>query len=184
MKLDSLQIIEKFYDPGTRLYDILVGHSRIVAEKSLEIARGLPHLNPDLDFIETAAMLHDIGIFLTRSESIGCLGKAAYVCHGYLGRELLDDLGLPPEYGLVSERHTGAGITRENIVLNKLPLPQREMVPLSLEEKIICAADKYHSKNPKFSGRNITTAEVVEELRKINDDHAGRFSIWAKEFGL
>ena len=184
MKIDPLQIIEKFYDPGTRLYDILVNHSRIVTDKSLDIARSLPHLNPDLEFIETAAMLHDIGIFLTRSESIGCFGKAAYVCHGYLGRELLDELGLPPEYGLVSERHTGAGITKENIILNKLPLPQRDMVPLSLEEKIICAADKYHSKNPKFSGRTITTAEVVEGLRKINDDHAERFILWAEEFRL
>ena len=185
MKPDSLKIIEKFYDPGTRLYDILVNHSRIVRDKSLDIARSLPpHLNPDLEFIETAAMLHDIGIFLTCSESIGCFGKASYVCHGYLGRELLDELGLPPEYGLVSERHTGAGITRENILANKLPLPQRDMIPLSLEEKIICAADKYHSKNPKFSGRTITTTEVIEELRKINDDHAGRFILWAEEFGL
>jgi uncharacterized protein len=184
LKIDPLQIIEKFYGPGTRLYDILVNHSRIVRDKSLDIARSLPHLNPDLEFIETAAMLHDIGIFLTRSESIGCFGKAAYVCHGYLGRELLDELGLPPEYGMVSERHTGAGITRKNIVLNKLPLPQRDMVPLSLEEKIICAADKYHSKNPRSSGRTITTAEVIEGLRKINSDHAERFTLWAGEFGL
>ena len=184
MKIDPLQIIEKFYDPGTRLYDILVNHSRIVTDKSLDIARSLPHLNPDLEFIETAAMLHDIGIFLTRSESIGCFGKAAYVCHGYLGRELLDELGLPPEYGMVSERHTGAGITKQNILLNHLPLPHRDMVPISLEEKIICAADKYHSKNPKFSGKTMTTAEVIEGLRKINNDHAARFILWAEEFGL
>lgn len=166
------------------VYDILVRHSRIVTEKSLEIARGLPHLNPDLEFIQTAAMLHDIGIFLTRSESIGCFGKASYVCHGYLGREILDKLGLPPEYGLVSERHTGAGITKENILLNRLPLPHRDMVPVSLEEKIICAADKYHSKNPKLSGRTVTTAEVIKELGKINIDHAERFTLWAGEFKL
>ena len=177
-------IIEKFYTPGTRLYTILVDHSRIVTEKSLAIAGRLSHLNPDLEFIETAAMLHDIGIFLTRSESIGRHGHAAYVCHGYLGRELLDELGLPPEYGLVSERHTGAGITKQNILLNHLPLPHRDMVPISLEEKIICAADKYHSKNPKFSGRKMTTAEVIEELKRISIDHAGRFTLWAEEFKL
>ena len=184
MKIDPILIIEKFYQPGTKVYNILVNHSRLVTEKSLEIAGRLPHLNPDLEFIQIAAMLHDIGIFLTRSESIGCYGKASYVCHGDLGRELLDELGLPPEYGLVSERHTGAGITKENILLNKLPLPHRDMVPVSLEEKIICAADKYHSKNPKFSGRNITTAEVIKELKKINIDHAERFTLWAEEFKL
>lgn len=184
MKIDPLKIIEKFYQPGTKVYNILVGHSRIVTEKSLDIAGRLPHLNPDLEFIQNAAMLHDIGIFLTRSESIGCFGKASYVCHGYLGRELLDELGLPPEYGLVSERHTGAGITKENIISNNLPLPKRDMVPISIEEKIICAADKYHSKNPKFSGRKINTSEVIAELQKIQGDHAERFTLWAKEFGL
>jgi len=184
VKIDPFLIIEKFYQPGTKSYDILVDHSRIVTEKSLDIAGRLPHLNPDLGFIQTAAMLHDIGIFLTRSESIGCFGKAPYVCHGYLGRELLDELGLPPEYGLVSERHTGAGITKENIRLNNLPLPERDMVPISIEEKIICAADKYHSKNPKFSDRNITTAEVIEELQKIHGDHAERFTLWAEAFRL
>ena len=54
MKIDPLQIIEKFYAPGTRLYDILINHSRIVTDKSLDIARSLPHLKPDLEFIETA----------------------------------------------------------------------------------------------------------------------------------
>ena len=104
MKIDPFQIIEKFYAPGTRVYDILVNHGRIVADKSLDIARRLPHLNPDLEFIETAAMLHDIGIFLTRSESIGCFGKASYVCHGYLGREHLGR-GSGPAHNIQEEAY-------------------------------------------------------------------------------
>jgi len=182
--MDTFSIIEKFYTPGSRLYEILVNHSRIVTKKSLEIARNLPHMNLDTRFIKNAAMLHDIGIFRTRAASIGCTGEALYICHGYLGRELLDKEGLPPEYGLVCERHTGAGITKENIVSNDLPLPHRDMVPLSLEEKIICAADKYHSKNPEYAGRKITTLEIVEELGKINPDHAKRFSVWVEELRL
>lgn len=182
--MDTLSIIEKFYTPGTNLYKVLVGHSRIVTEKSLEIAQNFSELNPNLKFIKEAAMLHDIGIFLTRAESIGCTGEAPYICHGYLGRKLLDKEGLPPEYGLVCERHTGAGITKENIISNDLPLPHRDMVPLSLEEKIICAADKYHSKNPMHADRKITTLEIIEELEKINPDHAKRFSVWVEELRL
>ncbi|MBU8910026.1 MAG: HD domain-containing protein [Desulfobacterales bacterium] len=182
--MDPLFIIEKFYTPGTKLYQILVGHSRIVTEKSLEIARNLTHLNPDLEFIKKAAMLHDIGIYLTRSESIGCSGEAPYICHGYLGRMLLDEHGLHPAYGLVCERHTGAGITKNNIMSSNLPLPQRDMVPISLEEKIICAADKYHSKNPKHADKTISTIQIIEKLGNINKNHAKRFSIWAEEFNL
>ena len=182
--MEPLFIIEKFYTPGTKLYQILVEHSQIVTEKSLEIANDLVHLNPDLKFIKKAAMLHDIGIFQTKARSIGCNGDAPYICHGYLGRKILDKQGLPPEYGLVCERHTGAGITKENIKSNNLPLPQRDMVPISIEEKIICVADKYHSKSPKHAGRKITTQQIIEELKKINKDHAKRFSVWAEEFNL
>ncbi len=182
--MDPLTIIEKFYTRGTQLHQVLVGHSRIVTEKSLDIARNLIHLKPDIEFIKTAAMLHDIGIFMTRAESIGCRGDAPYIRHGYLGRKLLDEQGLPPEYGLVCERHTGAGITRKNIISNRLPLPQRDMVPLSIEEKIICVADKYHSKNPKQADKNTTTRQIIKELKKIDQEHAKRFSIWAEEFNL
>ncbi|MFH2059214.1 MAG: HDIG domain-containing metalloprotein [Pseudomonadota bacterium] len=182
--MNALTIIEQFYTPGTPLYQTLVHHSRIVTQKSLAIARTLDHLNPNLEFIKTAAMLHDIGIFMTRSTSIGCVGVSPYICHGYLGRKLLDEQGLPQEYGLVCERHTGAGITRENITTNHLPLPARDMVPVSLEEKIICCADKYHSKNPKKKDNIITTADIIQELGAISMDHADRFSTWAQEFNL
>ncbi len=182
--MDPLSIIDNFYTPGTKLYKVLVEHSRIVTQKSLEIAKNLIDLKPDLEFIEKAAMLHDIGIFLTRSQSIGCSGTQPYICHGYLGKKLLDEKGLPLKYGLVCERHTGAGITKENVFSNNLPLPKRDMVPISLEEKIICAADKYHSKNPKQADRKITTTQIIEDLGKISKDHARRFSIWIEEFNL
>ena len=170
MKIDPLILIGKFYSPETKLYHTLVDHSRIVARKSLEIADTLSHLKPDKTFIFNAAMLHDIGIFLTRAESIGCRGQSAYICHGWLGRKLLDECGLPPEYGRVCERHTGAGITKENIAKNNLPLPARDMVPVSLEEKIICIADKFHSKTPNHSDIKMTTAKIIEQLSKISKD--------------
>jgi len=182
--MNPVAIIEKFYEPGTGLYEILMNHSRKVAHKSLEIAGTLGHMNPDLEFISKAAMLHDIGICFTRAPSIGCSGTHPYVCHGYLGRKLLDENGLPPEYGLVCERHTGAGITKANIISNNLPLPHRDMVPVTLEEKIICAADKYHSKSPKNQGHVPTTEEIIKNLEKIGKDHAQRFAAWAEEFNL
>ena len=180
----TLALIEKYYPKGSPLYRILVDHSHQVTKKSLEIARHLPHLNPDLEFIEKAAMLHDIGIFKTRAGSIGCSGEAPYICHGYLGRQLLDDEGLDPAFGLVAERHTGAGITLDNIVAANLPLPHRDMVPISLEEKIICCADKYYSKSPKKRGTIMTRDRIINELAKINPGHASRFTQWAEEFYL
>ncbi|MFK5952305.1 MAG: HDIG domain-containing protein [Desulfobacterium sp.] len=184
MPVDPLAVIEHYYPRDSALYTVLVDHSQQVAEKSLAIARNLPHLAPDLEFIETAAMLHDIGIFMTRAESIGCTGDFPYICHGYLGRQLLDDQGIDPAFGLVAERHTGAGITLANILQADLPLPQRDMVPISLEEKIICCADKYFSKSPANKNKKMTAPLILEELAKINPNHAQRFAGWVEEFHL
>ncbi len=58
------------------------------------------------------------------------------------------------------------------------------MVPNTLEEKIICVADKYHSKSPKYSSKKISTLEIIEDLKKIHPEHGERFTKWAKEFRL
>lgn len=179
------EIIEQFYPPGSGLYDIFMAHARFVAQKSQQIARSLmPRANPDLSFIEQAAMLHDIGIVRTRSKSLGCTGEYPYICHGYLGRQMLDACGLDPRYGLVCERHTGAGITLDNIITNRLPLPHRDMVPRSLEEKIICVADKFHSKDPEKQREPLTKETIIQKLSAIDPGHGQRFAEWADAFGL
>lgn len=90
-------------------------------------------------------MLHDIGIFRTDTDGIHCFGTYPYICHGYLGSELVAAEGFP-KHALVCERHTGAGLSLQSILEQNLPVPHREMVPLSLEEQIICFADKFFSK--------------------------------------
>ena len=62
--MNSLDIIEKYYKKGTPLYDILLSHSVSVSNKALKLARQ-SGLDIDLQFVQEAAMLHDIGIFLT-----------------------------------------------------------------------------------------------------------------------
>jgi uncharacterized protein len=70
--MDPIKIIQKYYEIDSELYQLLVEHSKAVVKKALEIAKKVPHLSPDLKFIEDAAMLHDIGIFLTNTPTIGC----------------------------------------------------------------------------------------------------------------
>lgn len=181
-KSGPLEIIGKYYDPGSDAYHILVEHSRMVARRSLEIAAGVPHLKPDTAFIEGAAMLHDIGIFMTDAPSIDCHGDKPYVCHGYLGRELLEREGLP-RHALVCERHVGVGISIEDIDNLRLPLPRREMLPLTVEEKIICFADKFFSKGRGKAGRERSVDEVRKSVGKYGAQYAGRFEKMLKIFG-
>ena len=140
--MNTLQIIEEYYKKGSLSYRTLVTHGEVVAEKALAVAARVDHLGPDLPFIREAALLHDIGMFLTDAPSIGCHGDAAYICHGFLGRDLMERAGFH-RHALVCESHVGVGITVAEIEDKRLPLPRREITPRSLEERIICYADKF-----------------------------------------
>ena len=83
--MNPYDIIEKYYTPGSDLYNILVKHSEAVRDKALTLARKHPELNLDLDFIAEAAMLHDIVILETDAPGIKCFGTHRYIEHGYLG---------------------------------------------------------------------------------------------------
>lgn len=179
--MDAQKIIEKYYTPDSFAFNLLIKHSRMVTEKALNIATKVLHLNPDLNFIAEAAMLHDIGIFLTNEPSIGCYGEKPYICHGYLGRELLEKEGLF-RHGLVCERHIGVGITEEEIEKKNLPLPKRAMVPCSIEEQIICFADKFFSKDPEFLLKEKPIEIIRKNIARYGDEKLKIFDNWLRLF--
>ena len=144
--LDCIKILEKYYSRGSELYNLLIAHSQQVANFALEIAHRNPQLNIDCDFVFEAAMLHDIGVFKTHAPSIHCVGDMPYICHGIIGREILEAEGLP-RHALVCEHHTGSGLTIDEIIAQELPLPHRDMLPSTIEEKLVCYADKFFSKS-------------------------------------
>ena len=181
-RMDPLKIIEKYYSPDSRAYYFLTSHSEKVAEKALRIAHRVKRLNPDIKFIEEAAMLHDIGIFLTDEPAIGCHGNTAYICHGYLGRELLEKEGFP-EHALVCERHVGVGITARDIEANDLPVPKRDMIPVTIEEQIICFADKFFSKDEDFLLQEKPLDRVRKGIAKFGDEKLRKFDAWMEMFG-
>lgn len=179
--MNPLKIIEKYYDPGSAAYAFLTEHSRMVTEKALKIAGKEAHLHPDLLFIQEAAMLHDIGIFLTDEPKLGCFGDKPYICHGYLGREILEREGFPL-HALVCERHVGVGISTHDIRENKLPLPERDMEPVSIEEQIICFADKFYSKDSDFLLKEKTPGTVRKSIARFGQEKLARFDEWCRLF--
>ena len=177
--MDPIKIIEKYYPVESEAYRILVDHSRSVADKALAIARMHPEMDLDLTFIEEAAMLHDIGIFRCNAPSIDCHGEADYICHGFLGAELMRAEGYP-QHALVCERHTGTGLSLEMIELMKWPIPHRDMLPVSLEEQLICFADKFFSKTKLGKEKSIDKIRI--SLSRYGSDTAARFAAWCKLF--
>ena len=174
------EIIDKYYPLDNELKEIFMIHAQRVAEFALDMAKRHPELDLDLQFIEEAAMLHDLGIFLTDAPRIHCYGSAQYLCHGYLGAEILRSLGFE-RHARVCERHTGTGLTKEIIKQNNWNLPVKDFVPETLEEQLVCFADKFFSKT-KFLREPRTYSQVVESMHKISEESVNKVKKWAEMF--
>jgi uncharacterized protein len=101
--------------------DKVIAHCQAVASLALELAEKFKTKNypVDLKLVEAGALLHDLG----RSKM-----------------KLAQAEGLPEEVICIIKRHVGAGITAEEA--EWLGWPKDSYVPQSLEEKIVCYADK------------------------------------------
>jgi len=163
--MDYNAIIEKYYPEDDALRRLLLKHSRQVADRCLLIARRHPELGADAPFLEEAAMLHDIGIFRCHAPSICCFGSEPYIKHGPIGAHILREEGLP-RHARVAERHTGTG------------LPGFE--PETLEEQIVCYADKFYSKSRP--DRVLTVEQAAQSLEKFGEEGVQRLLAWARRF--
>ena len=174
-----IEVIDKFYPEDNELRRLLLRHSRDVADYALAVCDRHKELNLDREFVETGAMLHDIGIFKTDAPGIYCHGTDPYILHGYDGAQLMRAEGLP-EVARVCERHTGAGITLRQIEEQQLPLPHHDFLPETMEEKLICYADKFFSKS--HPDRVRTVEQAAASLVRHGDDGMARFMEWARLF--
>lgn len=178
--MNPYDIIDKYYSDDRERRRILVEHSEAVAAKALHIIDEHPELNLDRRFVEEAALLHDIGIFLTDAPDIRCYGTHPYIAHGYLGADLMRSNGFP-RHASVCERHTGAGLSLQAIIAAGLPVPHRDMLPVTLEEQLICFADKF------FSKTHLDVEKSVEKARKSiakygDEEGLVRFDGWCSLF--
>jgi uncharacterized protein len=163
--MDYLSIINKYYPADDELRRVLLQHSRQVADRCLQIVKKHRELPVDVQFLEEAAMLHDIGIYQCDAPSIHCHGREPYIKHGPIGGDLLRQEGFP-RHARVAERHTGTG------------LPGYE--PETLEEQLVCYADKFFSKSSPDHVR--TVAETAQSLEKFGHEGVEKFLQWVKMF--
>lgn len=177
--MNPIETIDLYYPADSAARAILLQHSYQVTEKALAIALAHPELALDTVFVGEAAMLHDLGIFLCHAPALGCLGDAPYICHGYLGADLLRQAGYP-RHARVCERHTGTGLSLATIEQQNLPIPHRDMCPQSIEEQLICFADKFYSKSKP--NKEMPVEAVRKGLSKYGEATVATFDNWCKLF--
>ena len=183
------EIIGKYYPSDDNLRRLLLHHSRQVAERVEKIVRRHPEWEVDSSFLEDAAMLHDVGIFRCDAPGIHCHGNAPYLHHGILGAEILRHeavnaaAALRPRYeqlARIGERHTGTGLTAEQLEILNIHVASPDLMPETLEDQIVCYADKFYSKS--HPERERTIEQTIESLRKFGEDGVPKFCEWARRF--
>jgi len=180
-RIEYFKIIHKYIRPDSLTYSLYIPHVSLVTVKSIRIAEMLCLSNDKLRFIEEAAMLHDIGIIKVNDEELGCNGKLNYLCHGTEGRKILEAEKLM-KHAEVAENHTGVGIFKDEIENNKLPLPKKDIVAVTLEEEIISYADLFFSKNPQKIWHERSIEEARASIEKFGKRHIKRFKEWVERF--
>ena len=156
--MNPYEIIDKYYPENTQQRQILVIHSLAVSGKAMKMLDAHPELRLNRSFVKEAALLHDIGIFQTDAPTIQCFGTHPYIAHGYLGAEIL----------------------LEDIIAQQLPVPHREMLPITLEEQLICFADKFFSKTHLDEEKTVEKAR--QSIAKYGEEGLSRFDRWCSLF--
>ena len=173
------ELIHKYCEGNEPLEQVLLKHSTDVAQRALRIAKAHPELGADEAFLWEAAMLHDIGITKVDAPSIYCFGTEHYIRHGILGAEILRSEGLP-RHARVAERHTGTGLTAAEIIRQNLPLPHQDFTPETIEEQIVCYADKFYSKTRLDEEK--TPEQAMRSLEKFGFGCVATFKAWKERF--
>jgi deoxyribonuclease V len=178
---DAIALLEK-HIPKEGQYKAIRAHCQAVQKVAVQLAEQVQQAGHeiDLELVSIASLLHDIG----RGQCPP--GTPDSIKHGVTGAEILrkemetaqpEDKGMLELCARVCERHTGAGIREEDIIKQNLPLPHKDFLPESVEEKIICHAD-----NLIFGTREGTEEEVVERYRKeLGEEYAERITKLASD---
>jgi uncharacterized protein len=175
----EIRALHEKHAPSRAAFDLVYGHCVIVCGIAGQLlARA--DLGLDADLVRAGSLLHDIGVYRLY-DAAGQRLVAHYLRHGLLGHELLVTEGYPEAICRFASRHTGMGLSREDVRSQGLPLPAGDYLAESGEEQLVMYADKFHSKTgpPVF----VTAEEYAASVRRFGEDKVATFAAMRERFG-
>jgi len=175
----EIKLLHKKYAPTNDAFNLVFTHCQIIWDIAEQLIRN-SNLSVDMELVKAGCLLHDIGLY----KLIDTAGNIdpQHIKHGILGHDLLRHEGYPEIICRFASHHTGVGLTKADVLAQKLPLPMQSYVPETAEEALVTYADKFHSKSqpPCF----ITYKKYKEYVAGFGSDKVERFERMAKQFGL
>jgi len=126
----------------------VIKHCEAVSKLAVEIALTIRKrgLNCNIELVEVGSLLHDIGRAKTHS-----------VHHAIEGARIAETQRLPKPVISIIKRHVGGGISANEA--RRLRWPRDNYIPQTLEEKVVCYADKLIE-----NSQRVTFSKTLENL--------------------
>lgn len=177
---DQIGRLLRKYAPNEYYYDLVSTHGEIVAEIAQDVA-GRIGAKVDVEVLRAACLLHDIGSYVfVGADNFSSDFKKCYPGHAIFGAKILQDEGLDDRIWQAVETHVLMGLSTEEIAESGFALPARDYFPQTIEARILCYADRFHSKHPTFNSYGVFLKKLAINFPK----QAKKLEEWAEEFGL
>jgi uncharacterized protein len=180
MNLPKIEALLRKYAPNDTEYDLVFTHGKIVAEIALWCADNIDEA-VDREALETAALLHDIGSYpFSAASGVSPEYKKSYPQHALVGAKILAEEGYDKSVWSLLETHVLLGITPTEIDAMGWAVPSRNYEPATIEGRLLCYADRFHSKDPMFNAYDA----FLQRLEDNFPAQAQKFKDWSAEFGI
>ncbi|MEV3987671.1 HD domain-containing protein [Streptomyces sp. NPDC049837] len=177
--VDEIRALHARHAPTREALELVLTHCEIVWKIAQGLIGSSGH-DVDADLVRAGCLLHDIGVYRLY-DGAGRIDEANYLRHGVLGHELLAAEGFPEVLCRFCSHHTGVGLTKEDVVRRRLPLPPADYLAVTPEERLVMYADSFHSKTtpPKFIG----VATYASYLERFGTEKVAAFRRLCDAFG-
>lgn len=160
----AIELLKKYSKGNDKVLKIILNHCKAVEKVALDLAKNIPDI--DIELIRIGSLLHDIGRF-------DCPPGKDSIKHGVRGGEILRKEN-QEQLARIAETHIGAGISKEEIKKQGLPLPKKDFIPITKEEKIIACADNLVFVNKTDFDRVGSIEECVERYKNELGEEYGK----------
>lgn len=178
--VEQIRLLHSKHAPAQRVFELVFIHCQIVAEIALQLADS-SGAKVDRQIVRAGCLLHDIGVYPLFDASGKEIDPSQYITHGTRGEEILRGEALPEALCRFASHHTGAGITKEQIINSNLPLPHKDYLAETTEEELVMYADKFHSKTapPVFNSHDY----YLNYVSRFGTDSVKSFEQLTAKFG-
>ncbi len=178
--LDKITALHRKYAPNDEDLKVVLDHCKVVTEIALWCATNTKEAI-DIELLETAALLHDIGSYpFLAAWEVRENYRSYYVQHAMLGAKIVEEEGFDKNIAEIIQTHVLMGLTKADILSTNMSLPLRDYEPTTVEGRILCYADRFHSKDPNFNSYEVFYDRLLESL----PEQAKKFRASATEFGI